>query len=267
MIDMGLRMNWQEGTGLPAPFIEAIDEIVAYLAGKRGLDALLLTGSWARGKGVPGADADLVLLHDQEFDRAAEMAAYDAWFAEHSPRWGLERFGPFSFVELEPHDGHFTPVPRHWTSGPDNFELDIGNTLVYTRPIATWTDRLERLRAQWLPYYGEELRRERLAAAAMYARNNLAHIPPFSHRGLYFQCLKRLHHALEETLQALFIAARRYPIAYDKWIEEQVVDILKRPDLYATFVQVVTIPALDAATLQERADLLVAVLDAEIPGS
>jgi hypothetical protein len=29
---------------------------------------------------------------------------------------------------------------------------------------------------------------------------------------------------------------------------------------------VVTIPALDAATLQERADLLSAVLDAEIPG-
>ncbi len=57
-----------------------------------------------------------------------------------------------------------------------------------------------------------------LSKTMKFARNNLNHIPPYSQRGLYFQCLKRLHHALEETLQALFIAARCYPIAYDKWI-------------------------------------------------
>jgi hypothetical protein len=88
----------------------------------------------------------------------------------------------------------------------------VDNTLVYTRPIATWTDRLERLRAQWLPYYGEELRRARLTAAAMYARNDLAHISPFSHRGLCFQCLKRLHHALGRDLAGAI--HRRAPLPY-----------------------------------------------------
>jgi hypothetical protein len=97
-----------------------------------------------------------------------------------------------------------------------------------------------------------------------FAQNNLNHISPYSQRGLYFQCLKRLHHALEETLQALFIAARRYPIAYDKWIEEQVSEILGRPDLYSIFVQIVTIPQLDAQTLQEKATLLDSVLSSEL---
>jgi predicted nucleotidyltransferase len=65
-----MSRSWQDSTGRPAPFVEAIEEIVAYLAGRRGLKSMPLAGSWARGKGVPGADADLVLLHDQEFDRA-----------------------------------------------------------------------------------------------------------------------------------------------------------------------------------------------------
>jgi hypothetical protein len=95
----------------------------------------------------------------------------------------------------------------------------------------------------------------------MYARNNLNHIPPYSQRGLFFQCLKRLHHALEETLQALFIKARRYPIAYDKWVEEQVSEILERPDLYTLFVQVVTLPQLDVQTFKEKTSLLFSVLD------
>ena len=65
-----MSRSWQDSTGRPAPFVEAIEEIVAYLAGRRGLESMPLAGSWARGKGAPGADADLVLLHDQEFDRA-----------------------------------------------------------------------------------------------------------------------------------------------------------------------------------------------------
>jgi hypothetical protein len=94
-----------------------------------------------------------------------------------------------------------------------------------------------------------------------FARNYLNHIPPYSQCSLYFQCLKRLHHAFEETFQALFIAARRYPIAYDKWIEEQVSEILGRTEFYTLFVQVVTLPQLDAQILQEKASLLASVLD------
>lgn len=256
-------MTWKSDTGLPSPYVAAIEEIISYFDGKTDVDALVLTGSWARGKGNVslGADCDLTLLHSRHFDLAGEMAAYKVWQEEREKAWNLGSLGPYSFIELHSHDGGFVPKPRQWTSGPDDFELEIGNTLVYSRPISTWTDRFQHLQEQWLPYYSEDLRNERLAMVMMYVRNNLNHIHPYSERGLFFQCLKRLHHALEETLQALFIKARRYPIAYDKWIEEQVSGVLGRPDLYTLFVQVVTLPKLDAQTLQEKTSLLFSVLD------
>jgi hypothetical protein len=260
---MGMLANWDAGTGLPRPFITAIEEIAAYFDGMSGVDALLLTGSWARGKGdvALGADCDLTLLHNDRFD-LSQMTAYEAWQEERDKVWNLAPLGPYSGVDLYPHNGLFVPQPRRWTTGPDNFELEIGNVLIYSRPVATWTDRYRQLRAQGLPYYAEDLRSDRLAMVLMYARNNLNHISPYSQRGLYFQCLKRLHHAIEETIQALFISARRYPIAYDKWIEEQVSEILGRPDLYAALVQAVTIPQLDAPTLQEKAAIVYSLLDA-----
>jgi hypothetical protein len=256
-------MAWDSGTGIPSTYVAAIEEIISYFNGRTGVDALLLTGSWARGKGNVslGADCDLTLLHSEHFDLAGEMAAYEAWQEEREETWNLGNLGPYSSIELHPHDGGFVPKTRRWTSGPDDFELEIGNTPVYSRPAVTWTRRFQELQQHWLPYYSEDLRNNRLAMVMMYARNNLNHIPLYSERGLYFQCLKRLHHALEETLQALFIKARRYPIAYDKWIEEQVSEILGRPDLYALFVQVVTLPQLDAQTLQEKTSLLFSVLD------
>ncbi len=51
-------------------------------------------------------------------------------------------------------------------------------------------------------------------------------------RGLYFQAFDRLYNAHQEFLQALFISRRTYPIVYNKWIHEQIVDILHLPELY-----------------------------------
>jgi hypothetical protein len=259
---MEMPVNWNEGTGLPSPFVAAIEEIAAYFDGVPGVDALLLTCSWARGKGnvALGSDCDLILLHNNRFDLSLR-GTYEQWQAGRDRAWNLAPLGPYSRIDLYAHNGLFVPRPRSWTSGPDEFELEIGNILAYSRPIATWTDRYRYLREQWLPYYAEDLRASRLAMVLMYARNNLNHIPPFSQRGLYFQCLKRLHHAVEETIQALFISARRYPIAYDKWVEEQVSEILGRPDIYNALVQAVTIPQLDAATFQEKAALVSTLLD------
>ncbi|HEV2459742.1 MAG TPA: hypothetical protein VGS80_15410, partial [Ktedonobacterales bacterium] len=213
---MDEQLAWHAGTGLPQVYVAAVEEIAAYFDGKPGVDALLLIASFARGKGdlALGSDCDLVLLHNVRFAATAELPAYEAWFAERNREWQLDQYGRYSGIDLELHNGRFAPKPRGWTSGPDDFELEIGNTLVYSRPIRRWTDRFQRLRTQWLPYYSDKLRAPRLADALKYARNDLDHILPYAERGLYFQCLKRLHHAVEETLQALFIAARTYPIAY-----------------------------------------------------
>jgi hypothetical protein len=140
--------------------------------------------------------------------------------------------GKYSHVDLEFIDGCFIPQPRGWTSVPDEFELDIGNYLVYSVPLWKRGDYFQRLKAQWLPYYNETLRRERLTMVRRYCLNNLEHIPLFVDRGLHFQAFHRLYDAFREFLQALFISRRTYPIAYDKWIREQIENILKMPELY-----------------------------------
>ena len=57
-------------------------------------------------------------------------------------------------------------------------------------------------------------------------------------------------------LQALFIARRTYPIAYDKWIREQVVEILSLPELYEQLPHLFEIERFESAELVDRADEL-----------
>ena len=51
-------------------------------------------------------------------------------------------------------------------------------------------------------------------------------------RGLFSQSFDRLFNVYQEFLQALFISRRTYPIAFNKWIREQIVEILGLPELY-----------------------------------
>jgi len=113
-----------------------------------------------------------------------------------------------------------------------------------------------RLAAQWLPYYDDPRRERRLAAAIGFARNNLAHVPLYVHRGLYFQAFHRLYHAFQEFLQALFIARRTYPIAYDKWIREQVEDTLGLPQLYRELPRLFEYRQFDSDELATKAATL-----------
>jgi len=140
----------------------------------------------------------------------------------------LRRLAKFSHVDLDFVDGCFVPGPHGWTTGPDEFELRLQH-LGLQRPSVAAQRLYAALKARWLPYYGEELRCERLAMVRRFCFNNLEHIPPYVDRGLYFQAFNRLYDAFREFLQALFIARRTYPIAYDKWIREQIEEILVCP--------------------------------------
>jgi hypothetical protein len=87
------------------------------------------------------------------------------------------------------------------------------------------------LQNKWLPYYDEELRLQRLTMIKNACEYDLDHIPFFIKRELYFQALDVLCKAFQEYLQMLFIANKTYPIAYNKWIKEQIVKWLNKPDL------------------------------------
>jgi hypothetical protein len=236
----------------------AADAVVAFFARRPEVDAVLLVCSCARGKATPDSCLDVTVLTAPEAD---PEPLWDAWSAHEQAApvfHALRQVGAFSNVDLDLVDGVFTPDPdaHGWTTGPDDFELEIGNVLAYSVPLWERNDRVERLRAAWLPYYDDDLRAERLAMVRRYCLNNLDHIPLYAPRGLAFQCLARLRMAYGEFLQALFIARRTYPIAYDKWIREQLVEILDLPEVYTQSLSLFQIEDLESDEIVAKANRL-----------
>ena len=90
---------------------------------------------------------------------------------------------------------------------------------------------------------------------------DLNHIPNYIKRGLYFQAFDRLYIAFQKFLQALFIAKRVYPIAYNKWIGEQVNTWLNLPGLYNAFLPVLSIHNFESNEINDKAILLKELLD------
>ena len=236
----------------------AAEEAVDYFAADSRVEAVLLTGSCARGVASKDSCVDVTLLvtpsdlasMEGELPRCEQELARLPACAE------LSKAVPWSAIDLGVSYGEFTPGERGWTSGPDRFELEIGNTLAWVHPMLLRGGRFRELQRAYLPYYDEALRTSRLAAAIRYASNNLAHVGPYALRHLSFQAFKRLYHAMEEYLQALLIHRRIYPIAYDKWVEEQVAEILGEPGIYARLKSMLATPSLSVHRLVPRAAAL-----------
>ncbi len=238
--------------------------IADFFAADPETQAVLLVNSCARGRATPDSCLDVVVLQPAKVlvaDRESVEANWIAFYREAPVFEDLHGAGEFSVVHLDVVDGEYHPPVRDWAGGPDGFELEIGNHLAYSVPLFRRGDRLEALRAQWLPFYGEDLRERRLGEARHFCRDNLQHLRLFVPRGLLFQSLERFHHAYKDFLQALFIARRTYPIAYDKWIHEQIVEMLGEPGLYAELLDLFSIPALDGETLLRKAGQVESLLD------
>ena len=236
--DMSIRPTYPS-----AEYDQAARAVVDFFS-EKVVDAVILTCSCARGKASRDSCLDISILLPLENFTARRDALESQWdqFYESEEIFGhLHRVGKYSHVDLDFTDGHFQPQDWGWIGGPDNFELEIGNVLVYSVPLLEQTDRFRKLKVLWLPYYSDQLRQERLAQARKYCLNNLDHIPLYVERRLYFQAFQRLYHALQEFLQALFISHRVYPLAYDKWIREQIEEILGMPELYRQFVSLLEI--------------------------
>ncbi len=236
--------------------LRAADKFVELFSTDKRVESILLVGSCARGLATKDSCVDItVILDDMGDSLHFETDANDKCLRTPEFR-ELERTGKFSNLDLNITDGRFKPVKRGWTSGPDNFELEIGNTFVHSHLLYDRRGRFDALRADFLPYYDEKLRRTRYEDVKRYLFNNLEHIPLCAHRGLHFQCLERLRNASREYLQALFISRRIYPIAYDKWIKEQMVEMLGMHRAYSDMVSLFQIGDLESGELEEKAALL-----------
>lgn len=182
--------------------------------------------------------------------------SWKTWYESRSVFRDLERLSRFSRIHLDLFDGAFRPETWDDGGGPDSFEIEIGNRVAHG--VALWerSQSFGELRARWLPYYGDDLRRQRLAMVRSSCRLNLERVDAGVGRGLYFHAFARLYHAFQEFLQALFIARRVYPIAYDKWIREQVVDWLRLPRLYALLPAILEVHQLESDEVSDRASEL-----------
>ncbi len=230
-----------------------------FFSSRADVEAIILTGSCARGKATRDSCLDLLVLVSPEnlaVKRDELKTVWNEFYTSESIFKELLQAGVYSHVDLDFGDGHFMPKPRSWTGGPDPFELEIGNTLVYSVSLWERTDYFRKLKAQWLPYYDEALRQERLVAVRRYCLNNLHHIPLYVERGLYFQSFHRLYDAFREFLQALFISRRAYPIAYNKWIREQMEEVLGMPNLYKRLPHLLEISRLESREIVKKAQEL-----------
>jgi hypothetical protein len=146
-------------------------------------------------------------------------------------------------------------IPEVWDDGggPDGFELGIGNQLAYGAPLSEAGPFYRQLQAEWLPYYGPDLRRQRLEMVTAACAYDLDHVPFFVRRELYFQAFDRLYKSFQEFLQALFIARQVYPLAYNKWIRMQVTEWLGLPELYRALPGIISVGNIESGEMMNRA--------------
>lgn len=245
----------------------AADIIVEYFTSRYKIEAVLLVNSCARGKATKDSCLDIAVLAKPDVIVNELQMENDYYEFEKTDATiqAMHMVGKYSVVHPVFFDGIFAPEERDEVAGPDGFELGMGNFLAYSIPLWQGNNRLDQLKAEWLPYYNDELRQQRLGMVRWHCLNNLHHIPLYVERGLYFQAFDRLYNAYQEFLQALFIARRTYPIAYNKWIKEQLVEILELPELYTQITHLFEIKHFESAELANKANELEKLLEKYAP--
>ncbi len=242
----------------------AANAIVEFFKSNYKIDAVLLVNSCARGKATRDSCLDIITLAKPDPSRSQFNELEAGWidFEKSSPAIrALYGAGKYSVVHPDFISGVFHPREQDEAAGPDDFEVQIGNFLAYSVPLWQGSDYYLELQQEWLPYYNDELRQKRLEQVRWFCLNNLHHIPLYIERKLYFQSFDRLYNSYQEFLQALFIARRTYPIAYNKWIREQVEEILGLPELYAQLTHLLEIQNFESNEIADKAKELEELLD------
>ena len=78
----------------------------------------------------------------------------------------------------------------------------------------------------------------------------------FIKRELYFQAFDILCKAFKEYLQTLFIANKTYPVAYNKWLREQIAELLNKPGLYPKLSPILPVSNIESNEINEKAEML-----------
>ena len=249
----------------PTPLHREVAELARdFFSAHAQVDTILVVNSCARGRAVAGSDLDLAVLIMPTAATQEVQSLTTLWQKFMATQPLIHRFrstGRFNQVHLDVFDGRMVPAVWDDGGGPDYFEVEIGNRLAYAVPLREAGAYFRQLQSQWLPYYGEDLRLSRLAMVREACARDLEAIPFYLNRGLYFQAFDRLYKGFQEFLQALLVARRTYPLAYNKWIREQVADWLALPKLYEELPAILSVRNIESPELGEKADALRVLLE------
>jgi len=223
------------------------------------VDTVLVVNSCARGQAVPESDLDFAILvkpGTTQNERNNMLTTWLTYSATHPTVLEYKQSTPFAHLHLDIIDGNYTPMIIEVGEPIDYFEVEIGNQICYSEPMNNAGPYFQVLQKKWLPYYDNDLYLQRLTSARNACNYDLDHIPFFTKRALYFQAFHILYKAFQEYLQVLFIANKTYPIAYNKWISEQVIKWLNKPTLYPKLSPILSVSNIEINEINEKAKLL-----------
>jgi predicted nucleotidyltransferase len=225
-----------------------------------GVDTVLVVNSCARGQAVPESDLDFAILTKPTTTSTEIIDIERSWqnYLQTQPTFlKYKQSTQFAHLHLDVITGNYKPAENLGNGEPiDYFEIEIGNQICYSAPMDNPGPYFKELQSKWLPYYSEELRLRRLAMSRDACQYDLDHIPFFVKRELYFQAFDILCKAFQEYLQTLFIANKVYPIAYNKWIKEQIVKRLNMPGLYPKLPPILSVSNMESDEIIEKARML-----------
>lgn len=243
---------------------QTIEVVKDFFLTQQNIDTILLVNSLARGKATIGSDIDMAVLITQSTTNSEISKLENIWqeFLHSDPTLNqFQKSSKFAHIHLDIIDGVFEPTIWEDGGSVDFFEVEIGNRLLYSAPLTIEGEHFKKLKLEWLPYYDTTQQTQRLNLAKKSCRYDIEHIPIFVKRGLYFQAFDKLYSAFQKFLQTLFIKHKTYPIAYNKWIKEQVVEILKLPKLYNELPSVLSVNNIESNELIDKTVTLKKLLD------
>jgi predicted nucleotidyltransferase len=224
-----------------------------------GVDTVLIVNSCARGQAVPESDLDFAILVNPDITADGIKNIETAWltYSANQPIFlKYKQSTPFAHIHLDIIAGNYIPGIIEAGEPIDYFEIEIGNQICYSAPMHNAGPYFRELQMKWLPYYHDDLRLQRLTTIQNACNYDLDHIPYFIKRGLHFQAFDVLTNAFQKYLQTLFIAGKIYPIAYNKWIKEQVVKWLNKPELYPKLSPILSVSNVESDETNEKANML-----------
>jgi predicted nucleotidyltransferase len=258
--------NYYNNAVFPTELHQQTAELVKdFFAAHPLVDTFLVVNSCARGQANPESDLDFAVLLHPEVSPAETLLIEQEWqyFAKtNADILHYKESYHFAQIHLDVIDGKYLAATWDDGGGPDFFEVEIGNRIAYSAPLGKEGSYFIQLKKHWLPYYDEQLRLQRLSMAIAACEYDLDHIPFFIRRELYFQAFDRLYKAFQEFLQALFIAYKTYPIAYNKWIKEEITVLLNLPELYDQLPAIISVNNIISTECNEKAAALRRLLEA-----